>query len=335
MTKFASAAAVATILGLVSPALADGKGQAPPDSAEVDEARQRFQRGVDLFKEGSFDAALAEFNKAYDLAPNYRILYNIAQTQQERHDYVAALQFLERYLAEGGADVPSDRRDQVGRDITALHGRVAHLTITSDIAGAEVLVDGASSGLTPLSDAILVSAGVRQIQLRKPGYEAATRSLTIAGGEAARAEFHLTRLQDPDGRTAALSSTSKGEESYGAKDRGASSHNGSRPAMWIALGATALFTGGAVTFAVLTNKASKDLDDELNRIPANQSSTDDARSRLRRDALLTDGLTAGAVLSGGLFLYFALSGSGSSARTEAATLRVHPYGRGLRVSGEF
>jgi hypothetical protein len=334
MTKFASAAAAATILGLVSPALADGKGQAPADSAQVDEARQRFQRGVDLFKEGSYDAALAEFNKAYELAPNFRILYNIAQVQQERHDYVAALQFLERYLAQGGADVPSDRRDQVGRDITALHSRVAHLTITSEVAGAEVLVDGVSAGRTPLSDAILVSAGVRQIQLRKPGYEAATRSLTIAGGEAARAELHLTKLQDPGARAALASSTSKGDESY-AKDRGASGDNGSRPAMWIALSTTALFTGGAVTFAVLTNEASKDLDDELNRIPADQSSIDDTRSRLRRDALLTDVLTAGAVVSGGFFLYFALSGSGSSARTEAATLRVHPYGRGLRVSGEF
>lgn len=334
MTKFASAAAAAAILELVSPALADGKGQAPPDSAQIDEARQRFQRGVELFKEGSYDAALAEFNKAYELAPNFRILYNVAQVHQERHDYVAALQFLERYLAQGGADVPSDRRDQVGRDIAALNNRVAHLAITTEVAGAEVLVDGVSAGVTPLSDAILVSAGVRQIQLRKPGYEAATRSLTIAGGESARAEFHLTKLQDPNGRAALASSASKGDEAY-AKDRGASSSNGSRPAMWIALSSTALFTGGAVTFAVLTNKASKDLDDELNRIPANQSSIDDTRSRLRRDALVADVLTAGAVVSGGFFLYFALSGSGSSARTEAATLRVHPYGRGLRVSGEF
>ncbi|MET0596064.1 MAG: hypothetical protein ABW133_25410, partial [Polyangiaceae bacterium] len=84
----------------------------PADKTAVDEARQRFQKGVQLFHEWSFEAALAEFRKAYQLAPSYRLLYNIAQVHYELHNYVDALKAFRQYLNEGGTDVPVDRRTQ-------------------------------------------------------------------------------------------------------------------------------------------------------------------------------------------------------------------------------
>ena len=51
----------------------------------VEKARASFQQGVDLFHEGNFEAALAEFRKAYATAPSYRLLYNIAQAYYEIH----------------------------------------------------------------------------------------------------------------------------------------------------------------------------------------------------------------------------------------------------------
>src|SRR5687768_14883146 len=97
------------------------------EPGSVDEARARFQRGVELYREGSFDAALAEFNKAYQLAPNYRVLYNLAQVQTERHDYIAAVKMMEKYLEEGGGDIAPERKDQVTKEIATLRGRVTEL----------------------------------------------------------------------------------------------------------------------------------------------------------------------------------------------------------------
>ena len=171
-----------------APAVAQTK---PAAAGDLDEARQRFQRGVELYKEGSFDAALAEFNKAYELAPNYRVLFNLAQVQTERHDYVSALKDFEKYLDQGGAEISADRKEQVNKEITALKGRVAELTITADVEGAEVLVDGVSAGTLPLSEPVRVSAGVRQLQVRKAGYETNTRTETIAGGDNAHFDFKL------------------------------------------------------------------------------------------------------------------------------------------------
>src|ERR1043166_1717810 len=62
--------------------------EASPGSGAVTVARQQFAHGVELYRAGAYDAALAAFTRAYELAPTYRILYNLAQVQAQRQDYV-------------------------------------------------------------------------------------------------------------------------------------------------------------------------------------------------------------------------------------------------------
>lgn len=308
------------------------------DAGDVDEARTRFQRGVDLYRDGSFDAALAEFTKAYELSPNYRVLYNIAQVQSERHDYVAALNLFEKYLREGGTEVPADRREQVTKEITALKGRVAQVTVSADADGAELLVDGVSAGTLPLTEPVIVNAGVRQLQVRKAGYEPSSRTETIAGGDTVHLDFKLkpSVTATPAGGAPQGAPLATHSDTADLSDQPESTP--SRAPFWITLTSTALLTGGAVTFGVLTNNANKDLDSRLAAFPANADRIREARSTLKTDALLTDIFTGAAVVSGGFCLYFALSSGGKShpaADKAQATLKIAPAGTGVRVSGTF
>jgi len=315
------------------PAFAQSKPPSAADGTEVTEARQRFARGVDLYKEGSFDAAFAEFTKAYELVPNYRVLFNLAQVQSERHDYVASLQLFEKYLKEGGNEISAERREQVGREITALKGRVAQLTVAADVEGAELLIDGVSAGTLPLKEPVLVSAGVRQIQIRKSGYETTTRTETIAGGDAPHYDFKLVAVP---GAAASAAATPASSELAGLPPEPEKAS--SNAPFWITLATTAVFTGGAITFGVLAHNADQKLDKELDTFPMNQSSVDDARSTLKQDALLTDIMTGAAVVSGGFCLYFALShssGHSSSGQSKPANLRIGAAGTGVRVLGNF
>jgi hypothetical protein len=306
-------------------------GAAPAALADkVEEARARFQRGVELYREGSFDAALAEFNKAYDLAPNYRVLYNMAQVQTERHDYVAALKLMEKYLAEGGNDIAPERKDQVTKELATLRGRVTELTVKTNVEGAELLIDGVVSGTTPFTEPVLISAGVRQLQLRKVGYETANKTMTVAGGEDVAVDFELTELPESPGPV--IVQTSEPMQDTRPIDDGPS-----KAPMWISLAATGLFAGGAVTFAVLTKKADDELDRELNRIPLEQDRVTSKRDDVKRNALLTDGLTAASVVSAGLFVYFAISTSkkSSTAETTTANVRIAPSYNSVHVVGNF
>jgi len=343
MKRIRSLLIVAAMAGS-APALAEPTRAHTPDGSEIEEARQRFQRGVDLYREGSLDAALAEFNKAYELAPNYRVLYNLAQVQNERHEFVAALERFQQYLEEGGAEIPADRREQVTREIAALRGRVAKIVVRANVEGAELLVDGISVGLLPLKDPVLVSSGVRQLQIRKSGYETSARTETIAGGDSLQLNVKLepvavTPSSAPSPVVTSDDLTRARSPLPAAQAPTAAPHRSEAP-VWITLVSTGLLTGGAVAFGVLTQKANERLDRELDAFPGNRLRIEDARSELKRDALVTDALTAGAVLSGGLFLYFTLSGSGSrsgpTAREKVGTfVRVSPAGTGVRVTGTF
>jgi tetratricopeptide (TPR) repeat protein len=61
------------------------------DPAARKEASERFRRGVKLYRDADYVAALVEFKRAYELAPNFRVLYNLGQTSRQLKDYAAAL----------------------------------------------------------------------------------------------------------------------------------------------------------------------------------------------------------------------------------------------------
>ena len=68
---------------------------------------------------------MAEFRKAYQISPSYRVLYNIAQTQYALHDFVGAYKSLMQYMSEGGGEIPADRRTQVDEMLAKLEERIA------------------------------------------------------------------------------------------------------------------------------------------------------------------------------------------------------------------
>ena len=57
----------------------------PVSDEKKKEAGERFKRGVKLQEEGSLDAAVIEFERAYELSPStYQVLYNIAVVYRDK-----------------------------------------------------------------------------------------------------------------------------------------------------------------------------------------------------------------------------------------------------------
>lgn len=302
-------------------------GSASADS--VDQARERFRRGAELFKEGSFDAALVEFTRAYQLSPNYRVLYNIGQVQMERHDYAAAQVAFSDYLSQGDAEISPERRSEVEEELRTLRARVAELTVTSNVPGAELSVDGVVRGKLPLDKPLLVSSGVRQLSLQKTGFVRRDRTVSVAGGEKPVIEMTLEPLP------AATLPASNRAEPAPAKS------TPTRTGVWIGVAATTLLAGGAVTFGLLTRHQEDRLDKELSRYPGNAERIDSARDRVKLYAGLTDGAAGASLVVGIITLYAALSSSGGEtepakrAARNRSVARVAPSFDRLVIQGEF
>jgi len=295
------------------PAAADSSsGAAPAQSEKVKEATTRFERGLALYDDGDFDAALVEFNRAYSLSPTYKILYNIGKIERGKNDYASALMHFQRYLAEGGADVPADRREEVEKEVGVLKERVAEISIKANVDGAAVYIDdipvcGARMvdpncvGTTPLRAPVLVNPGTRKVTAIKRGYQNAQSQLTLAGGDKNIVKLDLFDL------------TAKTEDT-GPRTRAI--------VAWTATGALAV---GAGVMGVLTlgkkSDYNKDRDKAqcANQIIASEACNKDSFATLDSDkkttktfALVTDILAGAAVVGAGISVYLTVKAAGKT-----------------------
>jgi hypothetical protein len=315
--------------GASSAELATADASADPglDDGAVRRAQSHFQRGVELYQEQDYGGALAEFTRAQELAPNYRILYNLAQTQAERHDYVAAVKLFDAYLNKGADELSEARRQGAERERTNLMARIATVLIDSNVDDAELFVDGQTRGLTSRHRVILLNPGPSQLRLEKRGYEPVTRELTLTGGDSVAIALTTQPISDHDAssRNASL---------------GSPEHSRPRTELWVSAAATGVLAGATVTFAVLTAVANRDLDAELGRLQDDTPRLDDARSRVKTFAALTDGFGVATVLGLSSVLYFLLSNDASPApsREQARVdhdLRLALTGSGVALVGGF
>lgn len=274
------------------------------------EAGTHFERGVTLYGESDYAGALVEFKRAYEIAPNPLVLYNIGQANFQLRNYATALEFLERYRDEAGASAP--HAAEVEQSIAALKSRVGRLTVTANLA-AEVTMDDEPRGKAPLTG-ILVSVGRHKIVVKHAGSPTQERTVEIAAGDTRDEKFEFVEAKVVE--TPKI--LPKTEEPKGLSPVATGA--------WIGAGA---LLAGAVTTGIVASGAGSSLDDERNSGNASRSRLDTLHSRMRTFAVTTDVLGAAAILAGGVAVYFTFIKPSSS--SPAASVGVAPNGLQLKV----
>jgi tetratricopeptide (TPR) repeat protein len=307
--------------------LSDSEQTATP-AAEPERAQQaelHFDRGLELYREGDPDAALVEFERANALVPNFRLLYNMAQIQVERHQYAAAMELFEDYLAQGGEAIQEARRQTVQQELLKLQERVARLWVESDVAGAKLYVSDQLVAELPLAEPILINSGICHIRVEKAGYRSAETELKVAGGDAPRVRLALGEPGGASDAEAASASPRNTTRSY--------------TPFWISAASTVALAGAATAFGLLARSDNRELDRELARVPASATRLSDLRSQLKLHAGLTDGFAVASLVSALIAVYFATDPPERPVRAPAVarlrTLRVTPGDRGLTLHGMF
>jgi hypothetical protein len=167
------------------------------ETSPTDEAIARFKRGLELYGDQDYAGARVEFRRAYELSPNYRVLFNIGQVCFQLNDYACALGSFEKYLAEGGEEIASERRAEVQRDIDKLQTRVGRLEIVTNVPDVDVSVDDVYIGRTPLEQSLIVSTGKRRIAASKPGRISVVKIVDVAGTDSLRIALDLPDANPP------------------------------------------------------------------------------------------------------------------------------------------
>jgi tetratricopeptide (TPR) repeat protein len=276
----------------------------PKPVTPVAEASQRFERGLLLFRDGAYELALIEFERAHELVPNYRVLYNIGQVSIVMGRYAKASIALTAYLEQGGAEVDEDRRAAVQGDLKMLDGRTATVLIMSNVDGAEVLLDDEVVAVTPMKKPLLVDAGSHSISVRRAGWTTSTKKVTLAAKDLGRLQLDLEEIRQVQERERVIV-----ERQVAAP---VVQPSGLRPLVWIGWSGTAILAVGALATGLVGADAAGNLDNLRKDPTATRSELNDAQSRASTYLLASDILVGSALVLGGVTLYGTLTSSKDS-----------------------
>jgi hypothetical protein len=179
-------------------------GQKTPQQKEAD---RHFKSGVALFKEAKYAEALAEFERAYEIAPHPLVLYNIAGCHRELSQYREAVATYQRFLSEGKGKVPAARLTTAQSELDGILARIARVTVTVKPALSDVtlIVDG-----TPLDKVempLILPPGEHRVVVHSAGHQDSERSVRVASGDEIAVDLALAELPPPPPTTVAEPAT--------------------------------------------------------------------------------------------------------------------------------
>lgn len=280
-------------------ALAPAAARAAPPADSKAAARTHFDQGVQLYKDGDFQAAAIEFRRAYDTEHNYRVLYNIGQACVEGKDYACAVTAYSSYLEQGGAEVTPARQSQLQQQIEKLRLRTGRLSIKTNVEGAAILIDDVAVGKTPLAASLMVSAGRRKVALVSPLGTQQLRTVEVAGGDDIAVEVLFPGPSTYGDIRTALDVTKDAPMEPGG-DVGPDSSSSQNRKLAIAI--PAILTGALLIGATFTGLEALDskrrFDDAVANLPGDRDTIENERTRTRNWALTSDLMAGGAIVGG-------------------------------------
>lgn len=269
--------------------------------SNVEQARIHFERGVEFYTDGDYRAALIEFQRAYDQQRSYRLLYNLGQVSVELRDYAGAEHYFRSYLADGGAEIPDERRSEVTAELGHLKTRVGSLRISSNLSGADIRVDD-HIVRNPYAGPVRVSAGRRQVTGEKAGYLPVQRTVDVLGGDELNISLEFGPPIVPQVAVAESSSSS------------------SSALPWVTgIGSAVLLVGaGAMGFWAYQDSSAYDA--QLDRYTT-QGELDRLHSRVQTKALVADVLLGTAIAGAAVTAILLLTRSPSDTKAERKSQR--------------
>ena len=155
------------------------------------EAKVHFRRGIEAYEAHRLSEAAAEFKMAYDLSPAYKVLYNIGQVNVALGDAVAAVDAYEKYLEQGGNEIPASRRQAVQAELAEQRARIGTVVLACNPDGTSVQIDGKLVGTTPLAAPIRLTSGKHSLTLIAKNHDPLIRELEVVGKNQVTLELSL------------------------------------------------------------------------------------------------------------------------------------------------
>lgn len=157
-------------------------------------ARQRFDRGLELYDAKDYTGALREFQGALEITRHPVVLYNVALVYAQLGAPVECVRSVEE-LQGGGLnqlDVPS--RDHLQLVYDEQKSRIGRLRIRANVEGAVIQLDNIEIGQNAVED-MPIAAGEHIVSTIAQGYIPRRMRIVVPPNAAQEVNFQLQPLQ--------------------------------------------------------------------------------------------------------------------------------------------
>lgn len=165
-----------------APAPAASPEAAPDVAARKEEGRRHFEKGIALYNEQAWAAALAEFLESRSLYPTRAATKNAALCMRKLQRFDEALDMFTALLREFPG-LPAEDKAAAEREMSELRALVGAIDISGAEPGAAIVIGGRNRGDYPPLAPIRVPAGAHVVRVYKEGYIPFEARVDVAGGQ--------------------------------------------------------------------------------------------------------------------------------------------------------
>jgi hypothetical protein len=160
---------------------------APPPAPDVraqlgEPARRAWDAAKQLAGASDYKGALVEFQRAYELSHNPRVLYNLGVTEKLLTHYARAVDAWEKELAEGAGQLSPAELQELKNAIAIVQQFVATIDVSATEADANLSIDDYAVGKTPFGGPVRIDVGKHVLKLYKEGFVDAVQQVEVAAG---------------------------------------------------------------------------------------------------------------------------------------------------------
>ncbi len=172
-------------------------------------ARKAWDAAKQLAGANDFKGALVEFQRAYELSKNPRVLYNVGITEKLLTHYARAVDAWDKELHEGSGKLTAAEMAELKNAIAIVQQFVTTIEVTANEPEATLAIDDDPVGKTPFVGPVRIDVGKHTLRLSKEGFVDATVNVDVASGARTPVTFRL----EPRAKTALVSVTVGGAPS--------------------------------------------------------------------------------------------------------------------------
>lgn len=176
-----------------APAATQAKPAAAGGAATPTSVEELFLKGVDLYSAQRWVEAEAAFLEVWRVQKTYDVAANLGTTEYRLEKWRDAAEHLAFAVRNWPVAAKAEAREIAKQRFEEVRAKVAAVTITVNVAGADVLVDGKSIGTSPLGADMFLDPGAHRVEARLRGYKTGSTTVQASAGETHAAKIELVR----------------------------------------------------------------------------------------------------------------------------------------------